>query len=235
LLCVCYEEIACPRCASLHVKNNGTTSHGKQKYQCTGCRRQFLTDDTYRGCQSFIRALVVPMTMNGSGIRDIARVLLISTQTVMKTIRASAAEIREPRVPPRIKDLETDEFWSFIKDKSQQCWYGLNRATTRIAAYVLGRRTDASCRQPSNKLAGCTVENFYTDDWQPYAKMLPAERHTISQSETLNLERHNLNFRTHLKRLHRRTICFSKSSEMHAGVMSTSSLSIASLLCSYAE
>jgi IS1 family transposase/transposase-like protein len=218
---VCYEEIACPRCASLHVKKNGTTANGKQKYQCTDCRRQFITDYTYRACQSFIRELIVPMTMNSSGIRDIARVLSISTQTVMKTIRASAAAVREPRVPSRIKDLEIDECWSFVKDKSRQCWcwYGLNRATTRIAAYVLGRRTDASCRQLSDKLAGCAVENFYTDDWQSYAKILPGERHTISKAETLNIERHNLNFRTHLKRLHRRTICFSKSAEMHAAVI----------------
>lgn len=42
------------------------------------------------------------MTMNSSGIRDIARVLFISTNTVLKTIRARAAVVREPRVPPRI-------------------------------------------------------------------------------------------------------------------------------------
>jgi insertion element IS1 protein InsB len=161
---VCYEEIASPRCASLHVKKNGTTSHGKQNYQCIDCRRQFITDYTYRGCRPFIRALVVPMTMNSSGVRDIARVLSISPQTVMKTIRERPAEVCEPRVPPRIKDMEMDEFWSFIKDKSQQCWYGLNRATTRIAAYVLGRRTDESCRQLNGKLTACAVENFYTDD-----------------------------------------------------------------------
>ncbi len=115
-----------------------------------------------------LRDLIVPMTLNSSGIRDSARVLLISTQTVMKTIRARAAEIREARVPPRSKDLEIDEFRSLLNDKSQQCWcwYGLNRATTRSAAYVLGRRTDASCRQLSDKLSGCTVENFYTADWQ---------------------------------------------------------------------
>lgn len=170
---------------------------------------------------SVLRDLIVPMTMNSSGIRDIARVLSISTQTVMKTIRERAAEVNEPRVPPRIKDLEIDEFWSFIKDKSQQCWcwYGLNRATMRIAAYVLGRRTDASCQKLSDKLAGCAVENFDTDDWQSSAKTLPAERHTISKAVSLNIERHNLNFRRHLKRLHRRTICFSKSSEMHAAVI----------------
>jgi insertion element IS1 protein InsB len=218
---VCFEEVACPSCSSRNIKKNGTTTNRKQKYRCKDCCRQFITDYRYRGCVPVLRNLIVPMTMNSSGIRDIARVLSISTQTVMKVIRARAAEILEPRVPPRIKDLEIDEFWSFIKDKSQQCWcwYGLNRATTRIAAYVLGRRTDASCRQLSDKLAGCAVENFYTDDWQSYAKTLPAKQHIISKAETLNIERHNLNFRTHLKRLHRRTICFSKSSEMHAAVI----------------
>lgn len=218
---MCFEEIACPRCSSRNIEKNGTTANRKQKYRCKDCRRQFITHYTYRGHQNFIRDLIIPMTMNSSGIRDIARVLSISTNTVLKTIRERAALIAEPRVPPRIKDLEIDEFWSFVKDKSRQCWcwYGLNRATTRIAAYVLGRRTDSSCRQLAEKLSGCAVENFYTDDWQSYRKTLPPERHTISKAETLNIERHNLNFRTHLKRLHRRTICFSKSDEMHAAVI----------------
>lgn len=216
-----YEEVTCPSCASRHVKKNGTTANEKQKHRCLECHRQFITAYTYQGCITLVRDLGVPMTMNSSGIRDIARVLAISTQTVMKIIREQAAQVAEPRVPPRIKDLEIDEFWSFIRKKSEQCWcwYGLNRATTRIAAYVLGRRTDESCRQLKGKLAACAVENFYTDDWQSYAKLLPAEQHTISKAETLNIERHNLNFRTHLKRLHRRTICFSKSAEMHAAVI----------------
>jgi len=218
---VCFEEITCPSCSSRNIKKNGTTANRKQKYRCKDCRRQFITDYSYRGHQPFVRDLIVPMTMNSSGVRDIARVLSISTNTVLKTLRERAAQVAEPHVPARIKDLEIDEFWSFVKDKSRQCWcwYGLNRLTTRIAAYVLGRRTDASCRQLSDKLAGCAVENFYTDDWQSYGKILPGKRHTISKAETLNIERHNLNFRTHLKRLHRRTICFSKSDEMHAAVI----------------
>jgi insertion element IS1 protein InsB len=83
----------------------------------------------------------------------------------------------------------------------------------------LGRRTDGSCRQLVEKLSGCAVEQFYTDDWQSYRKTLPSERHQISKAETQGIERHNLNFRTHLKRLQRRTICFSKSDEMHSAVI----------------
>ncbi len=192
-----------------------------KNYQCTACCRQFITDYTYRGCRSFVRELVVPMTMNSSGIRDIARVLGISPTTVLKVLRERAAKTTEPCLPPRIRDLEIHEFWSFVKDKSHQCWcwYGFNRATKQIAAYVLGRRTDRSCQQLVAKLAGCRVAQFYTDDWQSYTKLLPAARHINSKAETLNIELHNLNFRTHLKRLHRRTICFSKSDEMHAAVI----------------
>jgi transposase-like protein len=118
---VCFEEITCPSCSSRNIKKNGITANRKQKYRCKDCRRQFITQYTYRGCQPVIRDLIVPMTMNSSGIRDIARVLQVSTNTVLKTLRERAAQVEEPRVPPRIRDLEIDEFWSFVKNKSRQC------------------------------------------------------------------------------------------------------------------
>jgi Insertion element protein. len=63
----------------------------------------------YQGCRLEIRRLIVPMTINGSGIRDITRVLGVSINTVLKTIRQAAAQITEPRVPARITDLQIDE------------------------------------------------------------------------------------------------------------------------------
>jgi len=63
------------------------------------------------------------------------------------------------------------------------------------------------------------VRNFATDDWQSYSKVLPAKRHHVGKDGTQRIERKNLNFRTHLKRLQRKTICFSKSLEMHQAVI----------------
>ena len=167
------------------------------------------------------RELIVPLTLNVSGVRDIARVLCISPNSVLDVLRQAAAQVPEPRVPWRIKELEMDEQWSFVHDKKQQywLWYGLNRRTGRIAAFVLGRRTDQSCRQLCDKLNHCQVKNFYTDDWQSYAKSLDPKRHHIGKQGTQNIERKNLNFRTHIKRLQRKTICFSKSFEMHYNVL----------------
>jgi len=217
------KKITCPRCGASHIKKNGTTSQGKQRYRCKACGRQFLfcLDYTYRACNPLYRQLIVPMTLNGSGVQDIARVLHISPTTVLAVLRAAAAQTPEPRVPPRILDLEMDEQWSFVQSKGQQCWlwYGLNRHTGYIPAFVLGRRTDASCRKLCRKLASCDVRHFATDDWQSYGKTLDPKRHHIGKDGTQRIERKNLNFRTHLKRLQRKTICFSKSLEMHQAVI----------------
>ena len=32
----------CPHCYSKNIKKNGHTSYGKQNYQCTDCKRQFV-------------------------------------------------------------------------------------------------------------------------------------------------------------------------------------------------
>ena len=218
---MCYQEITCPSCSSRNIKKNGKTANEKQRYLCKQCRRQFITDYTYLGWVPAVRELIVPLTLNSSGIRDIARVLLLSPNTVLKTIRSTAATLTDLVPPPRIRALEMDEFWSFVGKKTAQhwTWYGFDRQRKQVVAFVNGRRTDANCRALQRKLAGSHISIFYTDDWQSYRKYLPAAKHRVGKDGTLNIERHNLNFRTHLKRLHRRTICFSKSVEMHDAVV----------------
>ena len=217
------EEITCPQCGTSHIKKNGTTPQGKQRYRCKGCGKSFLyvLSYSYRACIPLLKQLIVPMTLNASGIRDTAPVLQISTNTVLRVLRHSAQQIKEPSVPPRIKDLELDEQWSFVGNKQHQCWlcYGRNRGSGRIAAFVLGRRTDACCAQLMAKLSRCQVQHFYTDDWQSYGKCLDPQCHHIGKKGTQSIERCNLNFRTHLKRLQRRTICFSRSPLMHECVI----------------
>lgn len=217
---MCYEEIACPRCSSLNVKKNGISAQHKQRYQCKDCERQFITDSTAQACKVEVRCLVLPMTLNGSGIRDISRVLSMSTNTVLKLIR-QAAKVAEPAVPKRIASLELDEFWSFVEKKKRQrwTWLAFDRKRKRVPAFVNGRGTDHNCASLLKKLGDSRVQRFHTDNWESYRKLLPKKQHVIGKEGTRNIKRHNLNFRTHLKRLQRRTICFSKSAEMHDAVI----------------
>ena len=123
------ETITCPQCGLSHITKHGTTRQGKQRYRCQSCGKSFLflLSYTYRACIPLLRELIVPMTLNSSGIRDTARVLRISTNTVLEVLRRRAAQVAEPRLPPRIQELEMDEQWSFIGNKKNQCWLWYGR------------------------------------------------------------------------------------------------------------
>ena len=60
---------------------------------------------------------------------------------------------------------------------------------------------------------------FYTDDWGAYERHLSSEEHVIGKRNTQQIERKQLTLRTRIKRLARKTICFSKIENMHAIVI----------------
>jgi insertion element IS1 protein InsB len=176
---MCYEAIICPRCLSVSIVKNGKTAQRKQRYLCKDCRRQFIRDYTNLGCVGAVRDLVVPLTINGAGIRDIERVLFLSTNTILKTLLEAATPADDPAYPRRVHDLEMNGFWSFVgaKRRQRRTWYGYDRQRRKVVAFVNERRTDAACRQLLQKLAGCRIRRYHTDNWQSYAKFLPARRH----------------------------------------------------------
>ena len=82
--------VPCPYCQSDQVVKRGKTDTGKQRYRCQNpdCSHQsFLLDPAYRGRLPEIKQQVIEMSLNGSGIRDTARVLKISTSTVINELK----------------------------------------------------------------------------------------------------------------------------------------------------
>src|SRR5262245_58654819 len=146
---MCCEEITCPKCFSTKIKKNGRTANCKKRYRCKNCGRQFITTYTYLGRVESVRELIVPMTLNGCDVRDVSRVLFVSPDTVLKTLRAAAAAIPGLPVQSKVRDLEVDEFWSFVgsKRRPRWTWYGFDRQRKRVAVYVDGCRTDQECRR----------------------------------------------------------------------------------------
>lgn len=215
------KEVTCPRCPARNAVKNGITANGKQRFRCKRCGRQFITAYSYQGCDPAVRRLIVPLALNGSGIRDTARVLRLSPTTVLRHLRQRATRVRRARLPPRLTELEVDELWSFVGKKEAQAWlwYAFEPRSRQVVAWTVGRRTDETCRRLLRQLRRCHVLRFCTDDWESYGKLIPEARHWTGKQWTQRIERQNLNFRTHLKRLQRRTICFSKSAEMHEAVL----------------
>jgi insertion element IS1 protein InsB len=133
----------------------------------------------------------------------------------------ASAKISEVRPPTKANTVELDEFWSFVGSKQKQrwTWLGITSSTRRIGAVVNGRRTDKNCRKLIGKYHNSSVAEFASDDWQSYQKYVPKDLHHIGKNKTQRIERVNLNFRVHLKRLNRRTIAFSKTDKMHDAVI----------------
>src|ERR1041385_6989523 len=85
--------IKCLHCQSEAIVKYGKTSNGKARFRCqqtAQCGRMFLQTYAYSGCLPTVKQQIVEMTLNGSGIRDIVRVLQVGPNTVLKELKKSA-------------------------------------------------------------------------------------------------------------------------------------------------
>jgi insertion element IS1 protein InsB len=82
--------VQCPQCGSREVVKYGRQANGEQRYRCQNshCERTiFLLQYHDKGRLPEVKRQVVEMALNGSGIRDTARVLGVSPTTVMTTLK----------------------------------------------------------------------------------------------------------------------------------------------------
>jgi len=134
------------------------------------------------------------------------------------------ARLRHTLDPPQVnvivrqvEQAEIDEMWSCVGRKSQQrwLWHAIDHHTGQIVAYVFGTREDETFLQLKELLAPFGIMHFYTDGWGAYRRHLDPSTHTVGKQQTQKIERKHLTFRTRIKRLTRKTICFSRSILMH--------------------
>ena len=88
------EAIRCPHCHSEAVVKYGRASNGKARYRCQQrgpCGRTFIRAYAYPGRLPEVKRQIVEMTLNGSGVRDIARVLQVSPTTVIGELKKRLA------------------------------------------------------------------------------------------------------------------------------------------------
>ena len=113
----------------------------------------------------------------------------------------------------RVEAAEVDARWSFVGSKAHQrwLWHAIDPRTGVVLAYVLGNRAAAVFVQWQKLLPPFGLVHFYTDAAGVYDRHLPAAAHTVGKLHTQQIERNHLTLRTRIKRLARKTICFSKS------------------------
>ena len=79
--------VRCSHCQSDAVVKYGKASNGKERFRCQQrehCGRTFLRTYAYPGRLPEVKRQMVEMTLNGSGVRDIARGLRVGPNTVLR-------------------------------------------------------------------------------------------------------------------------------------------------------
>lgn len=145
------------------------------------------------------------------GIRSIGRILKIANGTVLKKILQTAAAIAKPPLPLNRAAFELDEVKTYVKHKGNDQWiaYAICPYSKSVVDFTVGKRNKRVLRQVVNTLVLNGVHFIKTDKLNIYASLIPSAIHITAAYNTNHIERNNLNLRTHLKRLGRRTIYFS--------------------------
>jgi insertion element IS1 protein InsB len=191
----------------------GLQKSGCQRWYCKGCKRAQQAVYKNNGCNNGIDRQISVLVCESVGIRSIGRILKIATATVLRKIVAVAAAITKPPVPLKRTAFEMDELRTYVKHKGNEYWiaYALCPQSRAVIDFTVGKRSKRTLKMVVNTLLLSGVETIKTDKLNIYQSLIPAHRHISKAYSTNHIERHNLNLRTHLKRLGRRTICFSKS------------------------
>ncbi|WP_155963373.1 IS1 family transposase [Enterobacter sp. BIDMC 29] len=217
-------NVHCPRCQSAQVYRHGQNPKGHDRFRCRDCHRVFQLTYAYEARKPGVKEQITEMAFNGAGVRDTARTLKIGINTVIHTFKKLAPK-QITSSPVAHADValicELDEQWSFVGSKARQhwLWYAYNTKTGGVLAYTFGPRTDETCRELLALLTPFTIGMLTSDNWGSYDREVLQDKHLTGKIFTQRIERNNLTLRTRIKRLARRTICFSRSVELHEKVI----------------
>ncbi|MEL6402546.1 MAG: IS1 family transposase [Cyanobacteria bacterium J06626_4] len=207
----------CPDCQSQHIRKNGQR-RGKQNHRCVDCGRQFVANpQTHRGDDDATRRLCLKLSVNGLGFRAIERVTGVHHTTVItwvKQIGTLLSDAYDPEVIPAVGEL--DELQTFVGAPKHKVWIwtAVNHFRPGILAWAMGDRS-AKTFERGWRIVGAWQGYFYvTDGWKVYPQFIPAGEQMVSKTDMTRVERENTRLRHYLARLHRKTLCYSKSLAM---------------------
>lgn len=206
----------CPQCHSTSYRKNGHR-RGKQCYQCHSCGRQFVESPVPKGYPSEVKQLCLKMYLNGMGLRGIERVTEIHHTTIMGWIKKAGIELPDSPEEDEIPEItEVDELQTFVGSQKNKVWIWtvVNHWKPGILLWTVGDRSS----QTFNHLwliIKCWQSFWYVSDgYSVYPCFIEPENHLVSKTYMTRVEGENTRLRHYLARLHRKTLCYSKSMEM---------------------
>lgn len=189
---------------------------GIQKYFCTSCKKYQQQGYRYKACQQDQKSLFLKCWRTGNSLSGIQIITRIAVSTQLRWIRRLGKEIK-PLTKFELNDtFELDELCTYVQNKGKRRWVisAISRGTGQIIAVKVGARTKKNLSCVVNELLELSPLAIYTDKLPVYRSLIPRHIHKTKQRGINKIERFYLSLRTHIKRLNRRTICYSKKQDV---------------------
>ena len=190
----------------------------KQRYQCKNCGKYQQDIYSYKMYDPQDDKLIKIYNSEGVGIRSMSRILGYSESTVIRRILYLASKVTKPIYSEKNQVYEVDEMWTYVGKNDPSCYswitYALNRRTNSIIDVAFGSRNRTNLKQVIDSVKVHDPKKIVTDKLIIYPNLITPVDHDTNRYSNNHIERGNLTLRTHIKRLFRKTICFSKSQKM---------------------
>src|SRR2546423_7710687 len=125
-----FVQVQCPDCHSAEVVQYGKQANGTQRYRCDNldCPRViFLLQYHDKGRLPAVKQQILDLTLKCSGVRDIVRVLRVSSATVIDVLKKKEPTIKQVNerllkssapaqfdiIPPQLEAAEMDAMSCF--------------------------------------------------------------------------------------------------------------------------
>ncbi len=207
----------CPECGSTHIRKNGLKT-GKQNHICVQCGRQFIDQyELHKGYTDQIKRECLKMYVNGLGFRAIERVKGVHHTTALNWVKQVGTNLPDANASEEFPEVgELDELQTFVGSKKNKIWSStaVNHFQLGILAWVVGDYSAATFEYlwAIASLWHCFF--YVTDGFNVYPKYIPDGDQIVSKTYMTRVEGENTRLRLGIARLHRKTLCYSKSLEM---------------------
>jgi insertion element IS1 protein InsB len=208
-------KMKCKKCNSEKITKNGKSRNGEQRYRCKLCLNSFQINFKYQSYVISDKQIII-LTKEGCGVRSTSRILEIHPSTVLRRILKIASKITRPYPILKGQKYQVDELFTYIKNKKNRICiaYSFEPKSKKIINFIVGRRNKTNLKKITDTIILSKPEKISTDKLNIYKELIPQEIHNTKLRGINHIERNNLNLRTHIKRLNRRTICYSKNLRM---------------------
>ncbi|WP_452600538.1 IS1 family transposase [Pontimicrobium sp. MEBiC06410] len=200
----------CPKCNSVAVKNG--FQNNRQRYKFKICNNRFQLEYSYQACKKGTNDLIKSLLKESCSVRGISRVIKIYKKTVLSRMLKISKQIIVPYFNKLGCKFELDEMFIKIANGKSQNWltYAIEQRTKEVISFLIGSKSIENIKLIINKVLLLKPKKIYKDKLSLYKNLILISIHKVFQYCTNRIERKNLTLRMHIKRLSRKTICFSR-------------------------